>query len=133
MQCIVKHFYLVENGYASIEDVDRACRNNPGYWMTLVGVFRWMDMTGVQAYHTVIKDLFPTLSNGVGVPKLIDDIVKAGGKGIANGKGFYEYTTEEAKLWEEIFTSFSYKIRKLALEYPADIVKTKMKETKKIL
>ncbi|HTE29000.1 MAG TPA: 3-hydroxyacyl-CoA dehydrogenase family protein, partial [Chryseolinea sp.] len=42
-------FSLVENGYASIEDVDRACRNNAGYWMTLVGVFRWMDLTGVAA------------------------------------------------------------------------------------
>ncbi|MGH2645084.1 MAG: 3-hydroxyacyl-CoA dehydrogenase family protein, partial [Chitinophagaceae bacterium] len=63
---------LVENGYASIEDVDRACRNNPGYWMTLVGVFRWMDLTGVQAYHTVMKDLLPTLSNQKEIPKLID-------------------------------------------------------------
>ena len=52
-------FYLVENGYATVEDVDRACRNNAGYWMTLAGVFRWMDLTGVQAYHNVLKDLFP--------------------------------------------------------------------------
>ena len=56
--------WLVESGYATIEDVDRACRNNTGYWMTLVGVFRWMDLTGVPAYHTVMKDLFPTLNNG---------------------------------------------------------------------
>src|SRR6185312_5745225 len=52
--------YLVENGYATVEDVDRACRNNAGYCMTLVGVFRWMDLTGVPAYHTVMKDLLPT-------------------------------------------------------------------------
>lgn len=30
-------FYLVENSYATIEDVDRACRNNAGCWLTLVG------------------------------------------------------------------------------------------------
>ena len=120
-------FHLVENGYASIEDVDRACRNNAGYWMTLVGVFRWMDLTGVAAYHTVLKDLFPTLSNTTGVPKLIDDIVKAGGKGVANAKGFYDYTEKEARLWEQTFKEFSYDIRKLALKYPADVVKKKMK------
>ncbi len=120
-------FYLVENGYATVEDVDRACRNNAGYWMTLVGVFRWMDLTGVPAYHNVMKDLFPTLSNSTKIPKLIDDIVKEGGKGVANAKGFYDYTPEEAKLWEETFTEFSYKIRKLALKYPADVVKKKMK------
>lgn len=119
-------FYLVENGYATVEDVDRACRNNAGYWMTLAGIFRWMDLTGVPAYHNVMKDLFPTLSNSTEIPALIDKIVKEGGKGVANAKGFYEYTAEEAKLWEETFTEFSYEIRKLALKYPADIVKKKM-------
>jgi 3-hydroxybutyryl-CoA dehydrogenase len=119
-------FYLVENGYASVEDVDRACRNNPGYWMTLVGVFRWMDLTGVPAYHTVMKDLFPTLCNKTEVPKLINDIVAGGGKGTANGKGFYDYEPGEASLWEETFTEFTYEIRRLALKYPADVVKKKM-------
>ena len=118
---------LVENGYATVEDVDRACRNNAGYWMTLVGVFRWMDLTGVPAYHTVMKDLLPTLNNGTEVPKLIDDIVKAGGRGVANARGFYDYTPEEAKLWEETFTEFSYEIRQLALKYPFDIVEKKLK------
>jgi 3-hydroxybutyryl-CoA dehydrogenase len=120
--------FLVENGYASVEDVDRACRNNAGYWMTLAGVFRWMDLTGVPAYHTVMKDLLPTLSNGTEVPKLIDDIVKAGGRGVANGKGFYEYTPEEARLWEETFRDFSYEIRALALKYPVDVVERKLEK-----
>lgn len=121
-------FYLVENGYATVEDVDRACRNNAGYWMTLMGVFRWMDLTGVPAYHTVMKDLFPTLNNSTEVPKLIDDIVKAGGKGVSNAHGFHSYTPEEAKLWAETFQEFSYEIRKLALKYPADVVKKKLEK-----
>lgn len=121
-------FYLVENGYASIEDVDRACRNNPGYWMTLVGVFRWMDLTGCDAYRTVMKDLFPTLNNSTEVPKMMEDLIKEGGKGVSNGKGFYEYTPEEAEMWNELFTSFSYEIRELALKYPVDIVARKLSE-----
>jgi 3-hydroxybutyryl-CoA dehydrogenase len=120
--------YLVENGYASVEDVDRACRNNPGYWMTLVGVFRWMDLTGVSAYHTVMKDLLPTLSNQTTIPKLIDDVVKSGGNGVLNANGFYKYTEEEAKLWEQTFQEFSYDIRALALKYPADVVEKKLKK-----
>lgn len=121
-------FHLVENGYATIEDVDRACRNNAGYWMTLVGVFRWMDLTGVAAYHTVMKDLFPTLSNTTEVPALIDDLVKAGARGVSNAQGFYNYTPEEARLWEETFAAFSYEIRELALKYPVDVVKKKVAE-----
>jgi 3-hydroxybutyryl-CoA dehydrogenase len=122
-------FYLVENGYASIEDIDRACRNNAGYWMTLAGVFRWMDLTGVPAYHNVMKELFPTLCNSTEVPKLIDDIVKAGGRGVANAHGFYSYSKEEAELWEETFRDFSYEIRELALRYPADVVKQKLSKS----
>ena len=124
-------FYLVENGYATVEDVDRSCRNVPGYWMTLAGPFRWMDLTGVQAYHAVMKDLFPTLSNSQEVPKLIDDIVKAGGKGVSNAQGFHDYTPEEAKLWEETYKEFSYKIRELALQYPTDVVKRKIDKENK--
>jgi len=122
--------YLVEQGYATIEDVDRACRNNPGYWMTFVGVFRWMDLTGVKAYHTVMKDLLPDLSHGAEVPKIIDDVVKAGGNGVSNAKGFYHYSTAEAQLWEETFREFSYEIRQLALKYPADVVTKKLNQTK---
>lgn len=33
-----------------------------------------------------MKSFFPTLSNETTLPKLIDDIVKAGSRGIANGK-----------------------------------------------
>ena len=121
-------FYLVENGYATVEDVDRACRNNAGYWMTLVGVFRWMDLTGVAAYHTVMKDLFPVLSNSTEMPSLIDRIVKDGGRGVANGKGFYTYTEEEARQWERTFQEFSYEIKRLAEKYPADVVKKELEK-----
>ena len=119
-------FHLVENGYATIEDVDRACRNNTGYFMTLVGVFRWMDLTGVPAYHTVMKELFPTLNNDTKPAKLIEDIVNKGGKGVANAQGFYDYTEEEARLWEETHKQFSYEIRKIALKYPSDVVTKKL-------
>ncbi|QHT70028.1 3-hydroxyacyl-CoA dehydrogenase family protein [Rhodocytophaga rosea] len=119
-------FYLVENGYATVEDVDRACRNSPGYWMTLVGVFRWMDLTGLPAYRTVMQDLFPTLNNQTEVPRLIDEIVQDDGKGILNGKGFYNYTPEEAQLWKQTYEEFSYEIRRLALKYPADVVAQKL-------
>lgn len=115
--------YLVEEEYASVEDVDRACRNIAGYFIPMVGVFRWMDFTGIGAYHTVMKELFPTLSNATEPNKLIGDIVKNGGNGIFNGKGFYDYTEEERKQWLEAYARFSYEIRELALKYPHDVVK----------
>ena len=110
-------FYLVENGYATIEDVDRACKNDAGHWLTFCGPFRYMDLTGLQAYHAVMKNLFKDLSNGTQVPELIDNIVKNGGNGVFNGKGFYDYTAEESKAWEEAFEKFAFDINRLSTKY----------------
>ena len=109
--------HLVENGYATIEDVDRACKNDGGHWMTFCGLFRYMDITGLKAYQTVMKDLFPELSNRTTVPKLISKITKKGGNGISNGSGFYTYSNDEALKWKKAFESFSFDIDKLSLRY----------------
>jgi len=113
--------YLVENGYATIEDIDRACRNDMGYWITFAGLFRFMDLTGIPAYLTVMKDLFPELSNSTKAPHFIDELVTSGAKGVSNARGFYSYTKESAEKWEKLFIKFTYEIRKLAEKYPKNI------------
>ncbi|MCC6286262.1 MAG: 3-hydroxyacyl-CoA dehydrogenase family protein [Chitinophagaceae bacterium] len=114
-------FYLVENGYATIEDVDRSLRNDLGYWITFAGPFRFMDFTGIPAYLAVMKDLFPDLSNSTTIPSTIEKLVEDGAKGVANAKGFYSYTEATAQQWEKLFVDFSFDIRKLAGKYPQNI------------
>ena len=113
--------HLVENGYATIEDIDRACRNDMGYWITFAGLFRFMDLTGIPAYLTVMKDLFPELDNSTKAPHFIEDLVASGAKGVSNAQGFYPYTKESAKKWEKLFIEFTYDIRKLSEKYPKNI------------
>lgn len=114
-------FYLVENGYATVEDVDRSLRNDLGYWITFAGPFRFMDLTGIPAYFTVMKDLFPELNNSVEVPLMMEELVASGAKGVSNASGFYPYTDETAEQWEKLFIEFSYDIRKVAEKYPQNI------------
>jgi len=114
-------FHLVESGYATVEDVDRSVRNDFGYWITFAGPFRYMDLTGVPAYETVTRDLFPELSNETKVPALISDLVKSGARGVSNARGFYRYTSATAKRWKKLFMKFSYEIRALALKYPENV------------
>jgi 3-hydroxybutyryl-CoA dehydrogenase len=110
-------FYLVENGYATVEDVDRSVRNDMGYWITMAGPFRYMDLTGIPAYAAVMRDLLPDLCRSQETPKLMQEIVASGARGTSNAKGFYRYTPAEAKRWEKRFLDFSYEIRALALKY----------------
>jgi 3-hydroxybutyryl-CoA dehydrogenase len=111
-------FYLVENGYATPADVDRSVRNDYGYWMTLAGPFRFMDLTGIAAYERVMRDLWPDLSCAKKVPKLMRQVTKSGALGVANSKGFYKYSKAEARRWEKKFLRFTYEIRALARKYP---------------
>jgi 3-hydroxybutyryl-CoA dehydrogenase len=122
-------FYLVENGYATIEDVDRTCRNDGGHWMAFCGLFRYMDITGLQAYYHVMKDLFPTLNNQTNIPKLIEDIAKTNGNGISNGKGFYNYTPEEAEEWEKAYEEFAFDISRLSAKYPINLIEKRLQNT----
>jgi 3-hydroxybutyryl-CoA dehydrogenase len=113
--------HLVKNGYATIEDIDRACRNDMGYWITFAGIFRFMDLTGVPAYLTVMKDLFPELDNSTTPPEFFEELVAAGAKGVSNAHGFYPYTKESAEKWEKLFVEFTYDIRKLSEKYPQNV------------
>ncbi len=103
-------FYLVENGYASIEDVDRSVRNDMGWWLTLAGPFRYMDLTGIPAYQAVMEGLLPELCSSGDVPYLMRRVVESGGR-------FYKYTPAEARRWEKKFLEFTYDVRKLAMKY----------------
>jgi 3-hydroxyacyl-CoA dehydrogenase len=114
-------FYLVEHGYASVADVDRSVRNDIGWWITLAGPFRFMDLTGIPAYKAVMEGLLPELCNSVDVPKLMAEVTGSGATGVANARGFYPYTPAQAKRWEKVFLEFTYEIRKLALKYPEDV------------
>lgn len=120
--------FLVANGYTGMEDIDRACRNDAGRWMTFCGPFRFMDLTGFQAYYHVMKDLFPELTNQPEVPPLMENIVKEGGNGVFNGRGFYNYSEEEADAWAKAFEEFRYAVHDFSKNYPADLVARRLEK-----
>lgn len=113
-------FHLVESGVASIADVDRSLRNDLGYWITFAGPFRFMDLTGIPAYRAVMRDLLPDLDRSKQVPVLMEKLVESGAQGVANAKGFYNYTPAQAKRWEKRFLRFSFDVRALARKYPEE-------------
>lgn len=109
--------HLVDAGICTVEDVDRSLRNDVGWWIPFAGPFRYMDLMGVEGYYRVMRELLPDLTSSPEIPKLMREVLESGGRGIANGRGFYEYTPEEAKAWEERFIEFNYKIRRLTAEF----------------
>src|SRR5690606_33165712 len=60
--------FLVDQGYANIEDIDRACRNDAGTYLPFAGNFQYMDLMGTYAYGVVMKKLNNELSNATAPP-----------------------------------------------------------------
>lgn len=111
-------FFLLENGYVSFEDVDRACRNDPGYYLPFSGHCRYMDLMGTYVYGTVMKDLNPELSKDTHIPALFTRLVEQGRLGMNTANGFYVYKDDEVERRTEQFRKFSYEIREIIAKYP---------------
>jgi 3-hydroxybutyryl-CoA dehydrogenase len=112
--------YLVEAGIADVETIDQSFRNDMGWWSLLAGPFRWMDLTGIPAYATVMDGLLPELCNETRVPEMMRKMVAEDAGGIHNRRGFYPYTRSGARRWEEKWVEFTYDMRKLAEKYKDD-------------
>ncbi len=95
--------FLLEKGVADIETIDRTFRNVIGLWGTVMGPFRWMDLTGLKSYAAAMEKMLPTLSTEKNVPKFMRDLVAEGHNGVFTGKGFYEYTPQEIEYWQKLY------------------------------
>ncbi len=100
-------FYLVDNGYANIESIDRACRNDAGYYLPFTGNFLYMDLMGTMAYALVMKDLNPELANCKELPQWFIEKVKAGKWGMKTKGGLYAYAEGDLEKWEAVIADFS--------------------------
>ena len=132
MSALVREaFYLVENGYVAVEDIDRACRNDAGYYLPFAGNCRYMDLMGTYVYGEVMKDLNPELCKDRNVPSFFEEIIMKGGKGTENEKGFYIYEEGEVERKKEMFRKFSYQIQEVIAKYPFTMKKASVLENNK--
>lgn len=115
-------FHLVTEGYAGIDSIDRACRNDAGYYMPFTGNYLYMDLMGTMAYALVMKDLNPELSNANKLPDWFIDKVVKGNEGMKSLVGLYDYKKGDYETWKTIMDDFSKDINKLIIKYKKDYV-----------
>jgi len=86
----VEAIRMVEEGVASIEDIDKAVKLGLNYPM---GPFELMDLTGVDIAHHVAEYLYKELNKESkwSVPVLMKSMIRAGKLGRKTGAGWYKY------------------------------------------
>jgi 3-hydroxybutyryl-CoA dehydrogenase len=75
---------MLENGWATPEDIDLAVKTSLGIRLPVVGVIQSWDFNGLNLVNDVLK------SQGKNIP-LIADKVKQGHLGASTSKGIYDY------------------------------------------
>ncbi len=86
---MIEAIKIVEEGIASIEDVDKAVKNGLNYPM---GPFELMDLTGIDIAYFVSEYFYKELNKESkwASPNLLKTMVRAGKLGKKTGSGWYE-------------------------------------------
>lgn len=90
--------HLMEGGYASVTDIDRACRTALGYPM---GPFELMDLTGIDIGYLTKQARYAESGDPKDAPsRTVSALVEAGQLGRKSGRGFYVYDDTGTKQGE---------------------------------
>jgi 3-hydroxybutyryl-CoA dehydrogenase len=87
-------FYMLQEGIASAEDIDKALKlglNHP------MGPFELVDLVGLDVRLNILEYLHKTLGEKYRPSPLLSQYVKAGRLGRKSGRGVYDYRDDAAK------------------------------------
>jgi 3-hydroxybutyryl-CoA dehydrogenase len=87
---------LVESGVASPRDVDTVIKTSFGRRLAFAGVFEIFDAAGLDVTLAVADQLFPQIDRSQQPPSGFRERVAQGALGVKSGRGFYDWTPEEA-------------------------------------
>lgn len=86
-------FYIVEQGVATVEDVDRVVKASFGRRLAVTGPFETCDLGGLDVFLQVAEQ-WRHLSNAQEPSGLLKKMVASGNLGAKTGKGFYVWDKE---------------------------------------
>lgn len=93
--------YIVEQGIADPEDVDRAVKDGFGRRLAVAGPFEIAEPIGWDLEIRIQRLLFPDLCTSPEPSPLVVEKVERGELGVKTGRGFYEWTEESAEAWRQ--------------------------------
>jgi len=89
---------LLEHEIASPDDIDTVVKNGFGLRLSSVGPIKFIDLCGLDTILNIQKYMYKMTKNPIYRPsQLIEKSVNRGDLGAKTGRGFYEYTGDEAE------------------------------------
>lgn len=88
--------FLVQEGIASPEDIDKVARLTFGLRMPVVGPLENMDLVGLDLIDTIHSYLLASLSDDSQVLPALRERTERNQQGIKSGRGFYDWSDRDA-------------------------------------
>lgn len=81
--------YLMEQGVADVEDIDKAIRYAVGMRYASIGLMEYFDAVGFDLERNIEETIYPTLCNETVTQQLVRQGLASGKTGLAAGEGLY--------------------------------------------
>jgi len=103
-------FHLLDNGYATAEDIDTAVKASLGVRIPILGVVQRYDFAGIDLAYQFMENPSIHLVSEDKISETVRRLVDRGFLGVKSGKGFYDYPGQTL---EEIMRDRDIKLIKL--------------------
>jgi 3-hydroxybutyryl-CoA dehydrogenase len=107
-------YYMVQEGIASVEDVETAIKAGFGLRLPVYGPLEHSDISGVDLALAVEGTVLPSLCNATEPLPLLRKMVAAGNLGAKTGQGFYNWHERSAEQLERQRDEFLVERMKVA-------------------
>jgi len=90
-------FFLLDQGYATPEQIDQAVKSGLGLRIPLLGILRKADYTGLELIQQLLANKTYEPPQGLLRSQTLDELIKMGRTGVMAGKGFFNYRDRPAE------------------------------------
>jgi 3-hydroxybutyryl-CoA dehydrogenase len=88
-------YYLIDEGVATAEEIDRCAREMLAPRMCITGLIEQKDISGLDTHALAQRALVPVLHHGDQPRRALQDLYAAGHLGVKTGKGFYDWSGKD--------------------------------------
>jgi len=106
----VEAHFLLDNGYATPEDIDVASKASFGLRIPILGLMKREDYAGLDTVQRNLNNRMYNPPEARGSSKTLDRLIEKGKLGVKTGSGFYDY---HGKTAEELMRERDIKLIKL--------------------
>ena len=115
-------FYLLDNGYCSPEDIDKAVKASFIPRAVVLGLCKRADFGGLDMTANNYKNKSYAMPPEVDMPKTLQEHIDKGELGFKTGKGFYDYTGVDKQELTAKRDKQLFEVYKLAMRFMDDPV-----------